>query len=248
MALLEASGIGKNFGETHVLKDISLDLEQGEALAIIGSSGSGKTTLLRCLNFLERPDTGVIKVNGETMWDAADPATQKESEIRKKRLHFGLVFQDFNLYATSVAENVSMNQNPDLEKVRDALICARIPKAADRLDGIISKEFCADGIDFSGGERQRIALARVFYENHDILIMDEPTAAMDIRFEKEFYDLVFSYLKDKTILMISHRLASITACDRIFYMENGSIIEQGTHQELMEKQGKYAKLFLAQLN
>ena len=153
-----------------------------------------------------------------------------------------------NRYSASVAENVSMNQNPDLEKVRDALICARIPKAADQLDGIISKEFCADGIDFSGGERQRIALARIFYENHDILIMDEPTAAMDIRFEKEFYDLVFSYLKDKTILMISHRLASITACDRIFYMENGSITEQGTHQELMEKQGKYAKLFLAQLN
>ena len=100
MALLEVTGISKNFGSTHVLQNISLNLEKGEALAIIGSSGSGKTTLLRCLNFLETPDTGVIRVDGKTLWEAADPATHRESEVRKKRLHFGLVFQNFNLFPT----------------------------------------------------------------------------------------------------------------------------------------------------
>ena len=129
MALLEASGIGKNFEETHVLKDISLTLEKGEALAIIGSSGSGKTTLLRCLNFLERPDTGVIKVNGETMWDAADPATQRESEVRKKRLHFGLVFQSFNLFPQYTAlKNVTLarellaQEQPDFKQNKKQIL------------------------------------------------------------------------------------------------------------------------------
>ncbi len=139
MALLEASGIGKDFGETHVLKDISLTLEQGEALAIIGSSGSGKTTLLRCLNFLERPDTGVIKVNGETMWDAADPATQRESEVRKKRLHFGLVFQNFNLFPQYTAlQNVMLagellaKERPDY-KVNKKAIHAQLEQQAKEL-------------------------------------------------------------------------------------------------------------------
>ena len=109
MAILDVQHIEKHFGDTPVLKDISFSLEEGQALSIIGSSGSGKTTLLRCLNFLERPDTGVIRVNGETMWDAADPATQRESEVRKKRLHFGLVFQNFNLFPQYTAlQNVML--------------------------------------------------------------------------------------------------------------------------------------------
>ena len=109
MAVLEVQNIEKHFGDTKVLKDISFNLEQGQALAIIGSSGSGKTTLLRCLNFLERPDQGRIVVQGETLFDAADPATQKDSEVRKKRLHFGLVFQSFNLFPQYTAlENVTL--------------------------------------------------------------------------------------------------------------------------------------------
>ena len=140
MALLEASGIGKNFGDTKVLKDISLTLEQGEALAIIGSSGSGKTTLLRCLNFLERPDSGVIKVNGETMWDAADPATQRESEVRKKRLHFGLVFQNFNLFPQYTAlQNVMLagellaKERPDNKANKKAIHAQQEQQAGRRM-------------------------------------------------------------------------------------------------------------------
>jgi len=146
MALLEASGIGKNFGDTKVLKDISLTLEQGEALAIIGSSGSGKTTLLRCLNFLERPDTGCIRVNGETMWDAADPATQRESEIRKKRLHFGLVFQNFNLFPQYTAlQNVMLagellaKERPDYRANKKA-VHAQLEQQARELLAQMGKE------------------------------------------------------------------------------------------------------------
>ena len=109
MALLEVNGIGKSFGTTKVLRDISFELAEGEALAIIGSSGSGKTTLLRCLNFLETADAGSITVAGETLWSAADTRTQSEEAIRKKRLHFGLVFQNFNLFPQYTAlQNVML--------------------------------------------------------------------------------------------------------------------------------------------
>ena len=183
MALLEASGIGKDFGETHVLKDISLTLEQGEALAIIGSSGSGKTTLLRCLNFLERPDTGVIKVNGETMWDAADPATQRESEVRKKRLHFGLVFQNFNLFPQYTAlQNVMLagellaKERPDYKTNKKA-IHAQLEQQAEELLAQMGLSERAGHYphQLSGGQQQRVAIARALALHPDILCFDEPT-------------------------------------------------------------------------
>ena len=187
MALLEASGIGKNFGETKVLRDISLTLEQGEALAIIGSSGSGKTTLLRCLNFLERPDTGVIRVNGETMWDAADPATQRESEVRKKRLHFGLVFQNFNLFPQYTAlENVMLagellaKEQPDYKADKKAIHAQLEAQARDLLAQMgLSERAGHYPHQLSGGQQQRVAIARALALHPDILCFDEPTSALD---------------------------------------------------------------------
>ena len=129
MAVLEVQHIEKHFGATQVLEDISFDLEQGQALAIIGSSGSGKTTLLRCLNFLEKPDHGSISVNGSVIFDAADPATQRESEVRKKRLHFGMVFQSFNLFPqytalknVTLAKELLSQERPDFKENKKAIL------------------------------------------------------------------------------------------------------------------------------
>ena len=144
MALLEVAGIGKSFGSTAVLRDISFDLQKGEALAIIGSSGSGKTTLLRCLNFLETADTGSITVAGETLWSADDARTQSEAVLRKKRLHFGLVFQNFNLFPQYTAlQNVMLagellaKERPDYKRAGSACPGTAGPDGAFRPSGAL---------------------------------------------------------------------------------------------------------------
>ena len=227
MALLEASGIGKNFGETKVLKDISLTLEQGEALAIIGSSGSGKTTLLRCLNFLERPDTGVIRVNGETMWDAADPATQKESEIRKKRLHFGLVFQNFNLFPQYTAlENVMEApihvQHQSKKAARD-LAVAELQRVGlgDRMDYYPSQ--------LSGGQQQRVAIARALAMKPEIMLFDEPTSALDPELVGEVLNVMRSLAKEgMTMVCVTHEIGfAREVADQIVFMDGGVVVEKG---------------------
>ena len=247
MALLEASGIGKDFGETHVLKDISLTLEQGEALAIIGSSGSGKTTLLRCLNFLERPDTGVIKVNGETMWDAADPATQRESEVRKKRLHFGLVFQNFNLFPQYTAlQNVMLagellaKERPDY-KARKKAIHAELEQQAKELLAQMGLSERAGHYphQLSGGQQQRVAIARSLVSSDELIVLDEPITNLDAKLREEMI-LEIQMIQQNigtTIIYITHdQEAALQLCDRISIMQpDGQICQIGSDEEIIRR-------------
>ena len=256
MALLEASGIGKNFGETKVLKDISLNLEQGEALAIIGSSGSGKTTLLRCLNFLERPDTGIIKVNGETMWDAADPATQRESEIRKKRLHFGLVFQNFNLFPQYTAlQNVMLagellaKERPDYKANKKA-IHAELEQQAQELLAQMGLSARAGHYphQLSGGQQQRVAIARALALHPDILCFDEPTSALDPELTGEVLRVLRDLADRKTtMIIVTHEMNfARDVADRILFMDGGVVVEQGPARQLIEHpQEERTRRFLA---
>ena len=242
MALLEASGIGKNFGDTKVLKDISLTLEQGEALAIIGSSGSGKTTLLRCLNFLERPDTGCIRVNGETMWDAADPATQREREIRKKRLHFGLVFQNFNLLPQYTAlQNVMLagellaKERPDYRANKKAMH-AQLEQQARELLAQMGLSERADHYphQLSGGQQQRVAIARALALHPDILCFDEPTSALDPEMVGEVLELMKELAHTGiTMLVVTHEMGfAREVSNRVIFIDDGKIQEDEPPQEL----------------
>ena len=237
MALLEASGIGKNFGDTKVLKDISLTLEQGEALAIIGSSGSGKTTLLRCLN------TGCIRVNGETMWDAADPATQRESEIRKKRLHFGLVFQNFNLFPQYTAlQNVMLagellaKERPDYRANKKA-VHAQLEQQARELLAQMGLSERADHYphQLSGGQQQRVAIARALALHPDILCFDEPTSALDPELTGEVLRVLRELADRKTtMIIVTHEMHfARDVADRILFMDGGVVVEEGPAKQLI---------------
>ena len=260
MALLEASGIGKNFGDTKVLKDISLTLEQGEALAIIGSSGSGKTTLLRCLNFLERPDTGIIKVNGETMWDAADPATQRESEIRKKRLHFGLVFQNFNLFPQYTAlQNVMLagellaKERPDYKANKKAIHAQLEQQAKELLAQMgLSERAGHYPHQLSGGQQQRVAIARSLVNQPRVLLLDEPLGALDLKLRKEM-QLELKRLQREmniTFVYVTHdQEEALTMSDTVVVMSGGKIQQIGSPQDIYnEPKNAFVARFIGDSN
>ena len=244
MAIFEVQNIGKHFGSTKVLEDISFDLEQGQALAIIGSSGSGKTTLLRCLNFLETPDQGKIIVQGKTLFDAADPSTQKESEIRKKRLHFGLVFQSFNLFPqytalknVTLAKELLAQERPDY-KSRKKQILADIEDEGREL---LSRMGLSDRAghyphQLSGGQQQRVAIARALALHPDILCFDEPTSALDPELTGEVLKVIRSLAEQKTtMIIVTHEMAfARDVADQVIFMDGGLIVEQGDARQVIE--------------
>ena len=244
MAILQVESIQKQFGKIPVLRDISFDLERGQALAIIGSSGSGKTTLLRCLNFLETPDQGRIIVNGETLFDAADPATQRESEVRKKRLHFGLVFQSFNLFPQYTAlKNVTLarelleREQPGF-KARKKEILAEIE--AEGRD-LLAKMGLADRINhypsqLSGGQQQRVAIARALALRPDILCFDEPTSALDPELTGEVLRVIRELAEQRTtMIIVTHEMAfARDVADQVIFMDGGVIVEQGDARQVIE--------------
>ena len=232
MAILEVSNITKRFGKTEVLKGIDFSLEKGQVLSIIGSPGSGKTTLLRCLNSLEFADEGQITVNGETIFDGAVKQKRSDEELRKKRLHFGLVFQSFNLFPQyTVLENVTLA--PNLLK-KDTTENNR-RKALELIEkvGLIEK---ADSYpcQLSGGQQQRVAIARALALDPEILCFDEPTSALDPELTGEVLKVIRSLADGHmTMIVVTHEMSfAKDVSDTVIFMDNGVIAEQGAPEEV----------------
>ena len=244
MALLQVEDIGKSFGATKVLENISFDLQKGEALAIIGSSGSGKTTLLRCLNFLETADTGRIIVGGETLWDAADKGTQSEETIRKKRLHFGLVFQNFNLFPQYTAlQNITLagellaRERPDYRQNRRAVHAELEAHARELLAQMgLSDRAGHYPHQLSGGQQQRVAIARALALHPDILCFDEPTSALDPELTGEVLRVLRELADNKTtMIIVTHEMKfARDVADRILFMDHGVVVEQGDARQVID--------------
>lgn len=244
MAILEVTHIGKHFGRTNVLKDVSFSMEEGTALAIIGSSGSGKTTLLRCLNFLETPDCGQICVNGETLFDAGKSGKDKDEELRKKRLHFGMVFQSFNLFPqytalenVTLAERLLAQERADFKQNKKAIL--------EEIDAhgkeLLVRMGLAERMDhyphqLSGGQQQRVAIARALALKPDILCFDEPTSALDPELTGEVLKVIRSLAEQKTtMIIVTHEMAfARDVADQVIFMDDGVIVEQGDPHEVID--------------
>ena len=250
MPILEVKNIEKHFESTKVLNDISFSLERGQALSIIGSSGSGKTTLLRCLNLLETPDSGSICVEDEVIFDPSLPAVTSAEAIRRKRLHFGLVFQNFNLFPQYTAlQNVTL--------ARELMAKERGGESKEEIEAegrkLLAQMGLADRADhyphqLSGGQQQRVAIARALAMKPDILCFDEPTSALDPELTGEVLKVIRELAEQKTtMIIVTHEMAfARDVADKIIFMDGGYIVEQGDPRQVIENpQEERTRQFLA---
>ncbi|MBM7709654.1 ABC transporter ATP-binding protein [Enterococcus lemanii] len=228
--------------DTYAIKNLSMQFEIGKRFAIVGENGSGKTTFIKLLCRLYEPTEGVILLNG--------------IDIRKYNYAdylalFSVVFQDFHLFSLTIAQNIASSTNYDEEKVQRCLteagLAERLTKTANGIESYLYKDFNRLGIEISGGEAQKIAIARALYKDAPFMILDEPTASLDPIAEEEIYQKFNQMIRDRTAIYISHRLSSCRFCDEILVFNQGELIQRGTHQALVnQKSEKYAELWQAQ--
>ena len=265
MSLLNVENIRKSYGKTEVLKDISFSLKKCEVLAIIGSSGSGKTTLLRCLNFLETPGNGKISVNDKVLFDSNDSSAKSDSEIRKRRLHFGLVFQSFNLFPQyTVIENIMLapklaakeqikqtGEYMGAKSYKEAheIIKSNAKSLLERVG--LSEKSESYPCNLSGGQQQRVAIARALALNPDVLCFDEPTSALDPELTGEVLNVIRSLkTSDSTMIVVTHEIEfARDVADKIIFMADGVIAEEGTPEQVINNpQNPRTQAFLSRFN
>lgn len=223
------------------LKDLCFTIKRGERLAVVGENGAGKTTMIKLLLRLYEPDEGTIYLGGR------DIRTMSREETLKQ---FAVVFQDFKLLAFSVKENICIGPDGDEERLHEVLRKLDLDKVMESTphgaETSVYRLFDEEGVEFSGGERQKMAIARALYKDSPIVVMDEPTAALDPIAEAEIYGHLNQLVEHKTALFISHRLSSCKFCDRVAVFENGGVTQCGSHKELMAQEGLYRRMFAAQ--
>lgn len=249
MALLEVKNVFKRFGNTEVLKGVNFEVEKGETVSIIGSSGSGKTTLLRCLNFLESPDAGRFLLDGRVIYDAEKNRKLSDAEVRRNRLHFGLVFQSFNLFPQyTVKKNVTLAaellakerlkaEGADKKALKEEM--ARIESRAAALIASVglSEKMANYPCELSGGQQQRVAIARALALDPEILCFDEPTSALDPELTGEVLSVIKSLAEKKmTMIIVTHEMKfARDVSDKVIFMDDGVIAVEGSPEYVFEQ-------------
>ncbi len=240
---LEFKNVCFSYKDEETIKDLSFRIDKGDIVALVGHNGAGKTTIIKLLLRFYDPTSGEILLNGKNI---------KEYDLRAYRRLFATTFQDFAIFAMSIKENVLMGRHYENEEeivhraLRRAGILEKVESLPKGVDTIMTKEFDKDGAVFSGGQHQKLAVARTFAKESPVKIFDEPSSALDPIAEYELFKNIMKEGRDHTMVFISHRLSSVKNCDKVFMLEKGTIIERGDHRELIDKKGKYAKMYIRQ--